>query len=314
MIKDKNNSTTKSQGNKCGSNGSNGSNSSSSVNGISLRQRMIEDMQLYGLSVYTQEVYVNAVKDLARFYNSSPEKISEDQLRQFFLHLTNEKKVSVSTFKIHLCAIKFLYEKTINRKWPVLKIVRPKKRLKLPVIFSQSEVKSIISHVRNLIYRNCLTLIYCCGLRISEAVGLRIDDFDKNRRIIVIRNSKGGKDRMVPYSRNTRDILLAYWKQMGRPWPWLFPCQTKPQHHIKAHTLRKAFKAALLESGNGKDGKVHSLRHSYATALLEKGVDLRSIQRILGHGSIKTTSIYTHITENLAKKTNEKIDEIMASM
>lgn len=274
---------------------------------------MIEDMRLNGLSASTQETYVNAVRRLARYYGKSPEKLSEEELRAFFLHLT-EKELSRSFFKIHLCAIKFFYEKTLDYPWPTLKFVRPMKRKKLPVVFSQSEIKSILSYVRNPIYRMCINLIYACGLRISEAVALRLEHFDKNRQIVVISDSKGGKDRFVPYCQVTRDMLTDYWQANGCPHPWLFPCQTKPQEHIKACTLRRAFKMALLESGINKNGKVHSLRHSYATHLLEEGVDLLSIQHILGHGSIKTTSIYTHITDPLIKKTTQTIDKLMENM
>lgn len=274
---------------------------------------MLEDMHLNGLSASTQETYVNAVRRLSRYHDKSPGKLSEEELRAFFLHLT-EKQVSRSFFKIHLCAIKFFYEKTLKLEWSTLKFIRPRRRKKLPVVLSQSEIKNILCCVRNPVYRTCLNLIYACGLRISEAVALRLEHFDKNRQIIVIHDSKGGKDRFVPYCPTTREMLSDYWRSTGCLRPWLFPCQTKPQEHIKACTLRRAFKMALLESGINKDGKVHSLRHSYATHLLEEGVDLLSIQQILGHGSIKTTSIYTHITDPLIKKTTQTIDKLMENM
>lgn len=276
-----------------------------------LRERMLKDMKLHGLSTSTQLVYVKAVEKFALFHGKSPEMLADEDIRDFFLYLTEEKNASQSTFKIHLCAIKFLYEKTLEQKWHVLKILRPKKSLKVRVVFSPDEVKTILSCVNNPVYRMCLRLIYACGLRISEAVSLRINDFDKSRRLITIYNGKGGKDRLVPYSQSAKEMLSSYWNQMGRPNPWLFPCQRKPKEHIKACTLQKAFKMVLLKSGVKKEGSPHSLRHSFATHLLEKGVDLISIQKVLGHRSLKTTSIYTHVSKHMLDNAATAIEEII---
>lgn len=275
-----------------------------------LRDKMIEDMQLYGLSSSTQGVYVDAVKHLAEFHGHSPARLKEEHLRQFFLHLVNEKQLSRSYFKIHLCAIKFLYEKTLHQDWPTLKIIRPKPGQKMSPVFSQDEVKSVLSYVKNPVYRGCLALIYHCGLRISEAVCLKVDQFDKNRMLLLIPDSKGNKDRYVPYSQNTRRMLSNYWHSVNCPRPWLFPSLKKPGEHIKSDVLYRTFKVALQKSGIGKDGTVHTLRHSYATRLLEEGVDLQSIQKYLGHKSIKTTTIYTKLTPNIIKKNKNAIETI----
>ncbi len=283
-----------------------------------LEKKMIEDMQLHGLKESTQKVYCDAIENFSKFHNSPPEELENREIRQFFLDLVNVRKVSRSTFKIHLCAIKFFFEKTLERQWHVLQLIRPANRLKVPTIFTQEEIQKLLICVESLVYRSCLALIYGCGLRISEGVGIQIGDFDKNRRTLLIRNGKGGKDRYVPYSLATREMLKKYWRENKRPELWLFPHPFKPSEPIKAGTLRSAMKAALHSKHIGFLGKddatVHTLRHSYATHLLEQGVDLRSIQQLLGHGSIKTTSRYTHITEEMAKGTNQAIDEIMANM
>ncbi|MCP5108559.1 MAG: tyrosine-type recombinase/integrase [bacterium] len=285
---------------------------------FAFKKKMLEDMQLNGLKESTQTVYCDAIENFSKFHNKPPEELEGTEIRQFFLDLVNVRRVSRSTFKIHLCAIKFFFERTLERQWHVLQLIRPEIRLKIPVVFTQDEVKALLNCVKKPVYRACLGLIYGCGLRISEGIGIQLNDFDKNRRTILIRNGKGGKDRCVPYSLATREMLLKYWKENKRPEPRLFPNPSKPSQPIHPGTLRRAMRVALITGNNGIYGKdnatVHTLRHSYATHLLEKGVDLRSIQRLLGHGSIKTTSRYTHITEAIAKGTNQAIDEIMANM
>lgn len=271
-------------------------------------------MQLHGLKTTTQERYLAAIKNLYQFTQKPLNDLTEAQIRKFFLFLVKEKKFSRSSFKIHQSAVKFFVEKTLNQSWPVFKILRPEKSMRLPVVFSQEEIKIILSYVRNSVYRACLYFIYSCGLRISEAVSLRVSDIDKQRRLVLIHGGKGGKDRWVPYSDSTKKVLNTYWNEIRRPSCWLFPCLTKPQQHIKVFSLRRALKLALLESGIKKDGKVHTLRHSFATHMLEKGVDLISIQNILGHGSIKTTTVYTHMTEALRTRTGETLNNLMKDM
>ncbi|MCP4216841.1 MAG: tyrosine-type recombinase/integrase [bacterium] len=283
-----------------------------------LKKRMIEDMQLNGLKESTQVTYCDAINNLSKFFAQPPEELGSAELRHFFLYLVNERKVSRSTFKIYLCAVKFFFEKTLGRQWRTLQLIRPEIRFKMPIIFTQGEIRSLLSCVKKPVYRACLALIYGCGLRISEGIGLQISNFDKNRRAVFICKGKGGKDRYVPYSLTTREMLLKYWKENNRPKFWLFPSPSNPSRHITTYSLRRATKSAMASPASGIIGKnnatVHSLRHSYATHLLEKGVGLKSIQRLLGHGSIRTTSRYTHITEALAESTNQAIDEIMDNM
>ena len=143
-----------------------------------LRQQMIEDMQLNGLSASTQQLYADAVKQLAKHFRRSPDQLSEQDLRQYFLFLTMEKKVSRSTTTIALCAVKFLYEKTLRRQWPTLQLIRPAFERKLPAVLSHDEVRQILNKVQIPAYRACLKTIYSCGLRISEGIHLKVSDID----------------------------------------------------------------------------------------------------------------------------------------
>src|SRR5437667_610977 len=158
-----------------------------------LRTRFIEDMQLHGYSPKTQSCYVGAVCGLAKHYHKSPDLISEEELRRYFLHLTLEKKVARATATIALCGIKFLFQNTLQRNWTCFKLLRPPREKKLPVVLSRQEVQKILPCVRTPMYRVCLTTIYSCGLRLSEGLFLRIPDVDSERMLLRIR----GKRRIV---------------------------------------------------------------------------------------------------------------------
>ena len=164
-----------------------------------LRQRMIDDMQLRGLSARTQEAYVTAVRQLAQHYRRSPDRITEEELRQYFLYLANEKKVARATATIMLCAVRFLYEQSLHRPWTTLRFVRPQREKKLPVVLSRDEVRTILAEVRIPVYRACLTTIYGCGLRLLEGTRLEVPDVDSARMVLFI-HGKGKQDRYVPLS------------------------------------------------------------------------------------------------------------------
>lgn len=260
-----------------------------------LRKQFIEDMQLHHLSQRTQESYVMTVKMLAEHYNCSPDKLTDEQVRKFFLHLINEKKSANSTLTIYFSGIKFFYEKTLKREWTVVGIQRPPHTRKLPVILSVEEVRRILSLIRKETYRVALSLIYALGLRLNEGVHLKIGHIDEERQLVRIQNGKGAKDRYVPLPESSRLLLQTYCKK-HQPSSWLFP-GSKNGEPIDPSSLQRAFRMALRESGVQKEASVHTLRHSYATRLLESGVDLRTIQMLLGHNSIVTTTVYTHLTE-----------------
>jgi integrase/recombinase XerD len=277
-----------------------------------LRQKMIEDMQLKGLAVRTQEAYVNAVLQLSRYFKKSPDNIDEAELREYFLYLKNEKQVADSTFSIALCGIKFFYEQTLKKEWQTLQLVRPDRKKKLPVVFSTEEVKRVLDCMHRFPYRVCLHTIYACGLRLLEGTRLGVKDIDSDRKLLHVVAGKGGKDRYVPLPDHTLRLLRQLWVTHRNP-EWMFPSRSGRAAMCESG-LQRAFQAALHESRVHKHASVHTLRHSYATHLLEAGVDLRIIQTYLGHASPATTAIYTHLTSVTEAQVNQRINQIHADL
>ncbi|MFZ4779696.1 MAG: tyrosine-type recombinase/integrase [Terrimicrobiaceae bacterium] len=286
-----------------------------------LRQKMIEDMQLRGLAPRTQESYAQVIFQLAKHYHKSPDQLGEDELREYFLYLKNVKGVSPSTFRIVLCGIKFFYEQTLKRTWHTLDLVRPTKDEKLPVVLSLEEVGKVLQCVRQEHYRVCLTTIYGCGLRLLEGVRLQVKEIDGGRKMVHICHGKGNKDRYIPLPNVSLEMLRRNWLT-HRNREWLFPSirgnglggpvnTNGPMHESG---VQKAFHAALVQSGVQKEATVHTLRHSYATHLLEAGVSLRTIQIYLGHASITTTVIYTHLTSVIEAQSSDKINEMLTRL
>jgi integrase/recombinase XerD len=285
-----------------------------------LRKRMIECLQLRGLSVRTQESYVRAVRQLAEHYHKSPDLISEEELRQYFLYLKNVKHYSRSTATIAICGIKFFFERTLEKDWTTFSLVRPAPEKKLPVILSLAEVRQILSRIRLTRYKVCLTTIYSCGLRLQEGTNLHVADIDSARLMIHVRHGKGAKDRYVPLPHRTLQLLRQYWQQHHNPM-LLFPAEgrehsalAKATEPMSKSSVQQAFRAALKASGNNKRASVHTLRHSWATHLLEAGVNLRLIQEWLGHSSPATTSVYTHLTVKAEQLGAQAINQLMSDL
>lgn len=285
-----------------------------------LRKRMIESLQLRGLSERTQESYVRAVRQLAEHFHKSPDLISEEELRQYFLYIKNVKKWSRPTTTIALCGIKFFFEFTLNKEFTILSLVRPAPEKKLPVILSQEEVQRILSCIRLPRYRVCLTTIYSCGLRLQEGTHLQVPDIDSARRMLHIRHGKGNKDRYVPLPQSTLERLRQYWQAHRNPL-WLFPSEGRAHINLAKATepmhksgVQEAFHAALKQSHINKRASVHTLRHSWATHLLEGGVNLRLIQEYLGHNSPATTSVYTHLTARAEQLGAEIINRLIGDL
>ena len=282
-----------------------------------LRQRMLEDMQLRGLAERTQEGYLRAAHQLAAYYNKSPDKISEEELRQYFLYLKNEKKAARSTCSVALYGLKFFYEHTLDREWPTFELIRPPKSKKLPVVLSRKEVKQVLNNLYDLRYRACLATIYGCGLRLGEALRLEVSDIDSNRMMLRVRQGKESKDRYVPIPQMSLALLRHQWLIHQHP-QLLFPSQKKEEdsdyHAISSSSVRRALKRALAASGVQKKATPHTLRHSYATHLAEAGVNLRVIQAYLGHSSIRSTMIYTHLTKPTEDRVVETINGLMSDV
>ncbi len=276
-----------------------------------LRRRMKEDLQLAGYSPRTVESYIDTVRVLANYYHRSPDLITEDEIRRFFLYMINERKSSASSITVYLCGIKFFYETTLKRTFPIFDLVRPLRTKKLPVVLSSEEVPLILKEIEHPIYRMALTLIYACGLRISKALRLTVSDIDGKRKLLRVRNGKGGKDRYVHLADRPLELLRDYCRRQGIRIGFLFP---QKKNHVKADTLERAFKEALRQSGVNKAATPHTLRHSFATHLLEKGEDIRVIKDLLGHSSIKTTAIYTQVTDKIANRLNVNLNEVMSGL
>ncbi len=285
-----------------------------------LRQRMIEDLQLRGLSTRTQDAYVRAVRMLAQHFNRSPDTLGEEELRQYFVYVHNEKHWSRSTMTQALCGIKFFYEQTLKRSWSLLQITRPGRSKQLPDVLAREEIRQLLQAVRRPLYRICLLTIYSCGLRITEGCTIQVPDIDGTRMRLHVRHSKGDKDRFVPLPHRTLESLRQLWRTHHHR-VFLFPSGgdgelqlTPARHPMSPNTLEKVFRLAYRETGLTKPATVHTLRHSYATHLLEAGISLRQIQAYLGHTSLETTARYTHLTSEAQQTAYAEINELMASL
>ncbi|MCX6149705.1 MAG: site-specific integrase [Ignavibacteriales bacterium] len=285
-----------------------------------LIQRMLENMQLFGLSARTQETYIYRIRKLFQYFNKPPDQISNEELRNYFLYLKNEKKYSRNTQTIALCSLKFFYERTLNKSFDVFNIIRLPKESKLPVVLTREEVKKILKNIRVLRHRVCLTLIYSCGLRLKEAIGLRVNQVDSKRMLLHIQQAKGRVDRYVPLPETTLILLRSHYKTHKNP-ILVFPAPGRGGIHESTSTeplpdssIQTVFKKSLREVGIIKDAHVHTLRHSYATHLLEAGTDIRIIQDYLGHKSIRTTMIYTQLTPLIRNNVYKRINSLMSGL
>jgi integrase/recombinase XerD len=283
-----------------------------------LRQRMIEAMQLRGLAPRTQESYLGAVQQLAIHYAKSPDLLSEEELRQYFLFLCNEKCLAPNTTNVALNAIKFFYTYTLHRPWPLRDLIRPPIPKKLPIVLAPEEVWRIVEHVRRPHYRVCLSVIYACGLRLLEGVRLQVSQIDSARNQLHIRGGKGNKDRAIPLPPRTLTLLRAHWRLHRNP-VFLFPGTplTGEQHAsvpMEESGLQKAFHHAVQAAGVSKPATIHSLRHSWATHLLESGVNVRVLQLWMGHASPTTTAIYTHLTQHAEQTAATALERLTAGL
>lgn len=278
-----------------------------------LRQRMIEDMRLRGLAEGTQQVYLEAVKHLAKHYSRSPDLLTEDEVRDFLLYLTETRKLAKNTVRIHLFALKFLYRMTLRRDWPLLSLARVKKTNRLPVVLSRAEARHLLSLIRRPQARMSCVMMYSCGLRISEATRLKPSDIDSQRMVVCVRHGKGDKDRTVPLPRRTLELLRAYWVEHRPANSWLFPAQGTA-NPIRTKAVGTCLKSALYESGIKKSATCHTFRHSYATHLLEARESLRTIQALLGHRALKSTMVYVHLTAATMQQVHRTINKLMADL
>ncbi len=273
-----------------------------------LRQRMIEDMRLRNLAPRTIQVYVERVAAFAKHFGKSPDRLGPAEVRSYLLFLIREKHASWSYYNQALCALRFLYRVTLGREWVLEGVVCPKQEKKLPLVLSPSEVAQFFQAVTNLKHRALLMTAYAAGLRVSEVAALRVDDIDSRRMVIRIRQAKGRKDRYVMLSPRLLEVLREYWKAV-RPTEYLFPGRD-PEKPIHTRTVNHACRQACQAAGLSKRITVHTLRHSFATHLLESGSNIRVIQVLLGHRSLRTTTVYTHASAAALEATASPLDRL----
>jgi len=275
-----------------------------------LRQRMIEDMQLRNLAAATQRNYILHVARFARFYNLSPEHLDLEDIRQFHLHLLNDAHLSPEAVNQSVSALKFLYIKVLEMPWSEDHFPRAKRPHKLPVVLSPEEVSAFFDHVPSLRYRAALMTCYGAGLRVSEAVALKVGDIDSQRMLLRIEQGKGRKDRYAMLSERLLKVLRIWWRA-ARPEGYLFP-GWRTGKHMSSESLQTACREAARRAGIAKRVTVHTLRHSFATHMLENGTDVRIIQALLGHSCIETTAYYTAVSNRLISHTRSPLDKLDA--
>lgn len=278
---------------------------------------MQQDLQLAGLSERTHEAYLRAVRQLAAHFKTPPDQITEQQLREYFLYLRNDKKFAGPSLKIAFCGIKFFYTHTVPRGWETLakiKIPRPKT---LPDVLTTDEVRRLIEAVRTPHNKAYFWTVYSLGLRLNEGLHLQVGDIDSQRMLVHVHRGKGAKDRYIPLPAKTLAVLREYWKTHRNP-TWLFPATGRDHaqaatadHPMNKSSVQGAMRRVVVELGFKKAIHLHTLRHSYATHLLEAGVNLRLIQQYLGHSSLQTTMVYLHLTSQGQEQARATIEKLM---
>lgn len=284
------------------------------------RKRMTEDMQLKGMSERTIEMYIRSIAQLSTHYQKPPDQITEEELRQYFLYNKNKRKWSRTACTIALCGIKFFFIHTLQREWTTIRFVRPEKQKSLPVVLSRAQVHKILKNVRFSHHQACLFTIYSLGLRLQEGTHLQISDIDSERMFVHIHRGKGNKDRYIPLPQRTLQLLRHFYKTHRNP-KWIFPAPGRggnamptTDKPIPITSIQIAFKEAKDAAKIAKKVSVHHLRHSYATHLLEAGVDLRFVQKYLGHEDPKTTMIYTQLINQNLPDPVHVINKVMNSL
>lgn len=273
-----------------------------------LRQRFIEDMQLRGLAPTTQRSYTHYVADFAKFYNTSPEKLDLEAIRQYELYLLNERKLAPESINSFVSSVQFLYQVTLEMPWGKECFPRVRRAHKLPVVLSLEEVGRLFDHIGSLKHRAALMLCYGTGMRVSEAVKVRIADIDSERMLIRVVEGKGRKDRYVMLPTKLLAVLRCYWRA-ARPKDYFFPSWREGKHMNPA-ALASACRGAAERAGIAKRVTPHTLRHSFATHLLEAGTDTRVIQVLLGHSRIDTTARYTRVAAHVVAGTPSPLDQM----
>jgi site-specific recombinase XerD len=271
-----------------------------------LRKQMDGDLVVRGMSVRTREAYLGAVAGLAKHYGRRPDHVTQEEVQNYLRYLIENRKLAWSSCNIVFQGLKFFYRVTLKRSATQFDIPRARQPQKLPQILSREEVAALIENTVNLKHRTILMTAYGAGLRLSEICHLKLTDIDSDRMTIRVEQGKGAKDRYTLLSPRLLKELRRYWVA-HRPKEWLFTARdaTRP---IGEHTLHRIYHAAKARAGVVKEGGIHSLRHAFATHLLEAGVDIHTIQRLMGHGHIGTTMRYLHLARKHLAKTPSPLE------
>jgi integrase/recombinase XerD len=265
-----------------------------------LREKMVTDLQLKGITLRTQKRYLREVNLMADYFDRPLEELGEKEVKEYLVHMLETRKLSRGTYRGYVAGIKFLYKTTLNREEVVEKIRYPKAKKTLPVVLDLAEIKALLSVMENLKHRALLTITYSAGLRVSEAAKLKVTDIDSKRMMVRVQQGKGRKDRYSILSQTALELLRQYWRHY-RPKDWLFEGQ-KEGSHICYTSIRNIFVEAMKRAGIKKPANPHTLRHSFATHLIEAGTSLHHVQLLLGHRSPTTTTVYLHVSKmNLAQ-------------
>jgi len=279
-------------------------------------ERSMKALQLAGLAERSQYTYTREVRLLVEFCGKTPDLISQHELEEYFLHRRNVTKWSAASLRVCYSGMRFFFEKILQREWNIFGYLRAERSRKLPAVLSQEEIKRIFSCVRRPHMRAFLFTVYSCGLRLQEALHLEVGDIDSDRMLIHVHRGKGAKDRMIPLPPQTLAVLRKHWKS-HRNARLIFPahCAATAQSPMGKTTVQTAMRAAVRQAGITKRFvHIHCLRHSYATHLLEEGVNLRVIQRYLGHTKIETTMMYLHLTRKGHDEAVEVINRLMGEI
>ena len=284
-------------------------------------QRMVDTLQLNGKGERTQQAYTRSVRMLSQFYEKTPDLVSEQELQDYFLQRKNVNHWSPKTMRICYCGIRFFYVKVLERNWHILSILRAQNERRLPAVLSVDEARSLLAHIKTFHNYAYLSTVYSCGLRLHEGLHLEVSDIDSSRMMIHVHRGKGAKDRYVPLPQSTLKLLRRYWLTHRHPC-LLFPAlgrsgtgAKQAQTPMAKSSVQGAFRRAKFDAAIRKKGvAIHTLRHSYATHLLEAGVNLRVIQRYMGHAQLETTMLYLHLTQKGQEDAYQLINHVMEGL
>ena len=279
-----------------------------------LRKRMLEELQRRNYSSETIRAYLFAVKDVAKYFGKRPDLLRQEDLRQYQLHLLNDRKLTVDTIVGRIAALRFFFVRVLRRRYREIDLVYPKRSERLPVILSEEEVARLIESAATAYHRVILMTLYGAGLRREELCRLKVTDVDSQRMVLHVRQGKGRKDRDVTLSPRLLEVLRDYWK-WRKPKTYLFPSHhgKRREQPISSRTVYYAVCEAARRAGIQKKVYPHLLRHSWATHLLERGTDLRAIQMLLGHFDLEATTIYLHLSQQRLQAVNNPIETLPIS-